>query len=322
MSFSNGDEFLSARRDAWRELETLLAGSGGLKKKAPADISRLGRLYRELCTDRMRAERLGVSPTTLHYLDALTSRAHAVLYDTGERRFRGFGAFLWGEFPRALRANSRFFWLSTLLFLLPFVVCLARSLASPRFAADVLPLDVLENMADAYQKDPSHGRTSGTNAAMAGFYVYNNVGIAFRCFATGILFGLGSAFFLIYNGAVTGAIVGHVIRTGGGWNILTFVATHAPLEITAIIISGGAGLAMGHALLETRGKTRLGSLWDARHGILAQVVGAALLLFLAALVEGFWSPSNAPPVVKWWTGGGLLVLVTLYLGWAGRRRSA
>jgi len=45
---------------------------------------------------------------------------------------------------------------------------------------------------------------------MASFYVYNNVGIAFRCFATGILFGLGSIFFLVYNGLCIGVVAGAV----------------------------------------------------------------------------------------------------------------
>ena len=43
-------------------------------------------------------------------------------------------------------------------------------------------------------------RGGGGDAMMAGFYVYNNVGIAFRCFSTGALAGLGSVFYLVYNG--------------------------------------------------------------------------------------------------------------------------
>ena len=48
---------------------------------------------------------------------------------------------------------------------------------------------------------------------MAGFYVNNNVGIALRCFATGLAFGLGSAFYLVENGLATGAIMGYVAPT-------------------------------------------------------------------------------------------------------------
>ena len=85
---------------------------------------------------------------------------------------------------------------------------------------------------------------------MAGFYVYNNVGIAFRCFATGVLFGAGSLFFLIYNGLVTGTVAGYVMSAGHGGNIWTFMCGHAPFELTAIVIAGGAGLEMGYALVD------------------------------------------------------------------------
>jgi uncharacterized membrane protein SpoIIM required for sporulation len=113
--------------------------------------------------------------------------------------------------------------------------------------------------------------------------------------------------------------VGHVIRVGGGPNILTFVCGHAPLELAAIVISGAAGLQMGQALVVTNGRTRLGSLWACREKILVQILGAALMLLAAAAIEGFWSPSPAPAKLKWAMGSLLLLLVVIYLGLAGRR---
>lgn len=312
------DRFVRERKYSWEELDELLSVSR-LWKRSPAEISRVARLYREVCTDLVRAQRLGCSPSTLAYLDALVSRGHSTLYATTSGNLRWLGQLIKKDFPRALRANFRLFALANVLFWLPFAVALSRSLGSEQFAAQVLPLDMLEQMAQAYRGELGDGRTPGGNAAMAGFYVYNNVGIAFRSFATGILFGLGSAFFLVYNGAVTGAVMGHVIRTGGGANILTFVSGHAPLELTAIVIAGGAGLQMGRALVVTHGRTRLGSLWAEREPIVAQVLGAAAMLLLAAAIEGFWSPSRAPAELKWAMGGVTFLSVACYLGFAGLR---
>jgi uncharacterized membrane protein SpoIIM required for sporulation len=95
---------------------------------------------------------------------------------------------------------------------------------------------------------------------------------------------------------------------------------HAPFELTAILIAGTAGLRMGHALVVTRGETRLGSLRTAAPGIVRQVLGAAVMLLIAAVIEGFWSPSSAPDVVKWVVGAALTLLVASYLAFAGRRR--
>jgi hypothetical protein len=46
-----------------------------------------------------------------------------------------------------------------------------------------------------------------SDVLMFGYYIHNNVSIAFRTFAGGILGGVGSIFFLIYNGLIVGAVL-------------------------------------------------------------------------------------------------------------------
>jgi uncharacterized membrane protein SpoIIM required for sporulation len=223
-------------------------------------------------------------------------------------------------FPRAVRENWRGLALSTALFFVPFFVGLAGSLASPELVAEILPAPMLDGMARAYEKGFAAGRDAGTDAAMTGFYVFNNVGIAFRCFATGVLFGLGSLFFLVYNGLVTGTVAGWVTAAGHGANIFTFMSGHAPWELGAIVIAGGAGLQMGWSLVATGGLTRTGSLRRAAPSLIAQVLGAAAMLFVAALVEGWWSPSSAPAPAKWAFSAASAIAIALYLALAGRGR--
>ena len=157
---------------------------------------------------------------------------------------------------------------------------------------------------------------------MTGFYVWNNIGIAFRCFATGVLFGLGSVFFLVYNGLTIGAVAGLVTAAGHGKNLLTFTCTHGAFELTAIVISATAGMVMGYALVDTRGRTRFGSLRARGRDIVYLVMGAALMLAVAALIEGFWSPSGVPARVKWGTAIAAYALVISYLTFAGVRARA
>src|SRR4029079_18914526 len=106
----------------------------------------------------------------------------------------------------------------------------------------------------------------------------HNVGIAFRCFATGVFFGAGSVFFLVYNGLDIGTVFGFVSRSGGRANLLTFAAGHSPFELTAIVVSGTAGLLLGRALISPRGLTRLASLRATSRDVGALVLGAAAML--------------------------------------------
>jgi len=314
------DEFVAARKPNWDELEQLLGADGGFRKLPPVSIARAAALYRAVSSDLMRAEAAGYSPDVIALLDGLAARAHNTLYTAPPYRMRAVWELIAADFPRTLRKHIRFFALSVALFVLPGVLGFVGALRSRAFALQILPADSVEQMEDAYAEGFNKGRESGTNTFMAGFYVFNNVGIAFRCFATGVLFGLGSVFFLVYNGLTIGAVGGLVTAAGHGRNLLTFTCTHGAFELTAIVISGTAGMVMGYALVDTRGRTRFGSLRAHARDIVYLVVGAALMLLVAAGIEGFWSPSGLPAHVKWGAAIVAYLLVISYLTLAGRSR--
>ena len=312
--------FVHARTPLWQELSRKLAADGPLWKLPPSEISRTAALYRAVSTDLMRARALGCTRDVIAYLDALTAQAHNALYaaSRSDRRLKLLELAL--DFPRAFRRAWPFMLASGVLFWLPFALGWFGTLHFTGFAERVLPTSTLESMVDAYSSGFSAGRDANTDAGMTGFYVYNNVGIAFRCFATGILFGLGSIFFLVYNGLVTGTVFGYVQRSGHAENILTFTCGHSPFELTAIVIAGGAGLYMGFALLGTSGLTRVASLRAIADDLISLILGAAFFLFIAALVEGWWSPSSLPSPVKWAFAALMSLLVPGFLLLYGRAR--
>lgn len=316
------DEFVAARGRDWAELEQLLTASGGMRKLPPASISRAAALYRAVSSDLMRAQAAGYSADVIALLDGLAARAHNTLYSAPPYRLRAVWELVAGDFPRALRRHGRFFALAIALFVLPGVVGFTGALKSRAFALRILSPEMVDEMEKAYAEGFGKGREAGVNTEMAGFYVYNNIGIAFRTFATGVFFGLGSIFFLVYNGLVIGSVGGLVTAAGHGRNLLTFTCTHGAFELTAIVIAGTAGLVMGYALVATRGRTRFGSLRAHARDIAYLVMGAALMLTVAAGLEGFWSPSRLPERVKWGGAIAAYLLVICYLTFAGRGAGA
>lgn len=313
------DEFVAKRRESWRELEQLLERGKELHRSVPADISRAASLYRSVCSDLMRA-RASFGPDVVRYLDGLAARAHNLLYGARAYRLAGLWTLVAREFPQTLRRRWRFFALASALFYVPFLLGIIATLLSQEFAQTILPPQQLAMMEAMYEQGFDSGRDLDQDSQMAGFYVLNNVGIAFRCFATGILFGLGSLFFSIYNGLVIGVVFGWVTRAGHGGNIFTFVCGHGPFELTAIVISAGAGLQMGWALVKTDGLTRLGSLRSQARELGHLIIGAAAMLIIAAGIEGFWSPSGLPAQVKWAASVVFSVFVTVWLVFGGRER--
>jgi uncharacterized membrane protein SpoIIM required for sporulation len=311
------DEIVAARNADWRELENILSRGVSLSELDAPTISRAASLYRSLSNDLILC-RARATPDLVAYLDSLASCAHSSLYGAEPFRAPAFLALINRDFPQAFRRNIRFFAAASALFLIPCIIGVILALYVPSAASEILPRSTLDQMSEMYSGGFDKGRGEGADSMMAGFYVYNNVGIALRCFATGFLFGLGSVFFLIYNGLHIGVVAGWVTASGFGHNIGTFMCGHGPFELTAIVIAGQAGLRLGHSFIVTNGRTRIGSLREAAPDLARLVGGAAVMLLIAAAIEGFWSPSGLPAPVKWGASLVFSLLVAAYLAFVGR----
>jgi uncharacterized membrane protein SpoIIM required for sporulation len=162
-------------------------------------------------------------------------------------------------------------------------------------------------------------RQADTDLAMFGFYVFNNVSIGFRTFAGGIVFGLGSIFFVALNGTMLGAVATHLTLLGRADTFFPFVAGHSAPELTALVLTGAAGLNLGFSLIAPGRHARGDALRRAASGSIRIVAGAAAMLLIAALIEAFWSArQGVPDAVKLAVGGVLWVSTLGYFVLAGR----
>jgi uncharacterized membrane protein SpoIIM required for sporulation len=330
--------FTDRRQRDWDALDSTirLIDVRGIKHASPAALASLSPLYRDICADLARAKAARYSAPLVDYLTGLVAHAHGVMYGAHARSHRSLAANgtrtgarallanmsardAFVAFPRAVRKRWRAMLLAFALFFVPFAFGAFAAYLEPEFAFRVVPEAMLKPLTEAYQQG-FNGRGAGDDALMAGFYVNNNIGIALRCFALGIFGGLGSAFYLVQNGLATGAMLGYISSQGAGANILTFIVSHSTFELGAIVIAGGAGLSMGWSIVAPGTKTRLGSLRAVSGELAIIVAGAAVMLLIAAGIEGFWSASSIPSVVKRAVGIANFVLVLGYIVLAGRAK--
>lgn len=306
----------------WEELEALLGEQGG-RPRDPAVLLRFPRLYRQACNHYALAR-------SRHYSPALVALLHDLVLRGHQRLYRRQGAWLWrliafvGDgFPRAVRAQAVFFWLSAALFLLPGVLAGGFCYSQPELIYSILDEQQVADM--EYMYDPANhrqGRTadrsSETDFVMFGFYIRNNIGIGFRTFAGGMLYGVGTVLLLLFNGVVIGGVAGHLTGIGYQDTFWPFVSGHGALELTAIVICGAAGLMLARAMVAPGRWRRTQALRQTAPEALKLVMGAALMLLLAAFLEAFWSSSGVAPVVKYAVAALLWIAVSLYLWRAGR----
>ena len=306
--------FVARRQLAWRELARELDMHDGFGRDA-ARLGRIVRGYRDLCADLGRFRDAAIPAHTLDELEALCARAHAVLYarpvNAQALDLGALGAFLFRDFPATLWKNRAVVAAAAALLFVPLVATAVLSASRPDFAVAVLPAETRVSMEAAYSE--TLARSSDDNAMMAGFYVDNNVGIALRAAAAGIFLGIGSAWVLLYNGVVLGAVAGYLFALGHGGNLLRYTSGHTPWELGATVIAGAAGLRLGIAIVVRHGRTVTGSLRAVGAEFAQMTGGAACMLLIAASIEGFWSGSDVPDAARAVFALGQYVLVAAWL---------
>jgi len=170
----------------------------------------------------------------------------------------------------------------------PFLALIAAIEVHPDFVYYVVAPDTLAQVQAMYAPGNTRfgaGREADTDLAMFGFYIFNNVRIDLQCLAGGIFFGLGTLFFLVVNGSFLGAIAGHLTHVGLGVNFWGFVAGHSAPELMGAVLSGAAGLRIGHALVAPGRLTRGAALRAAGRPAAVLVYGAAILTTGAAVID-------------------------------------
>jgi uncharacterized membrane protein SpoIIM required for sporulation len=314
--------FIARRGQFWQEFSQTLGNRRLTRQRA----RRFPRDFRELSQDLNTARAHGFDPALVDRLNRLVLEGHQRLYDCREFSFKPLLNFAAYTFPRQVRANWKGLAAAGLIFYgltLFFAVLCFRF---PEMAYQILPAYTAESLERMYDPQSPHflkPREVAGDADMFGFYIYNNVSIAFRTFAGGILGGLGSLFFLAANALFLGAAAGHIINLGFGEPFFSFIAGHSGFELTAIIFSAQAGLLLGYRFFTARGQSRGAAIRRAGGEALPIVAGAALLLVIAAAIEAFWSSRRLiPPEIRYAAGGLGWVLLILYFALAGRREPA
>jgi uncharacterized membrane protein SpoIIM required for sporulation len=290
-------------------------------KPDAAAIAAYPAAYRRVCMHLAIARERQYSSRLIDQLSTLAFRGYQQLYRAPRGRLSALLEFIGRDFPRMVRAEAHLFWLCSLLFYLPLLMMAWLIYMEPELIYSMLGAESVESVDQMYQ--PGHSiraeRAADSDVLMFGFYIYNNIGIGFRTFASGMLFAIGSIFILIFNGIYIGAIAGYLTERGYIETFYPFVIAHGAFELTGIVLAGVAGMRLGLALIAPGRYSRLQALKIAAARSVKIVYGVITLLLLAAFIEAFWSSQDTlPGALRYGVGALCWLLLSVYLLWAGR----
>jgi uncharacterized membrane protein SpoIIM required for sporulation len=289
-------------------------------------VSRFATLYRGVAADLARARTYGGSPELLYSLERMVGTGHNLFYRPPQRTWRRFRAFVGGGFAALARRLWRPIALASVLFYLPAFLSFAAIRARPEMARELVPAEMMARAENAAAKEArGEGYVEVPEIfmpAMATRLISNNVQVTFLAFAGGILASLGSAWVLVMNGVLLGTVAAMFANVGQSLHLWTFVLPHGGIELTAICIAGGAGLWMGSAILLPGRRTRREVLVTRGREAVALILGTAVMLVIAGMIEGFISPSGLPRAVKLVLAACFASAMVAYFLFAGRNAEA
>ncbi len=267
-------------------------------------------LYRQVAADLSVLRQDSTARNYAVHVNQLLARAHHIIYSGRTTNLLTLFRFLKDEYPAIFQKQIGYVLASLLVTVAWGVLGATVTSARPEFMRHYLP----ESMIATMERHQMWTESLVTMAPLATSTIMtNNLSVCFAIFAGGITFGLGTFFYLYVNGMLLGVVGAACHQYGMSVQLWSFVAPHGSLELPAIIIAGGAGFRIGHAMLfpgSLRWKESL-----ALGGIEATrlISGVIPMLVVAGCLEGFFSGSHAPVALKFTVGGLLFTLLNLWL---------
>ncbi len=320
--------FRKEREADWTRLEKLVAAAerNGLQSMEFSDARDLSALYRQATTSLAIAREISLDKGLLEYLEALTARAYLSVYAPQERLGGLLTRFFASSAPQAMRRSVWYILAGFLCmglgaltgYLLYFEnsawyhVFVPNSLAGGRGPG--ASTEALRNV--IFQPDGIHGGLG----AFATYLFSHNTRIAIFVFGLGVFACLPAILLTFYNGLILGAMYALHVERGLGWELGGWLSVHGVTELSAICIACGGGLQLGAAVLFPGQNTRRTALYLAGRDAVKLALVASLMLFAAAILEGFFRQTVQDTATRYTIGWSVGALWLAWFALGGRQR--
>ncbi|WP_432403046.1 stage II sporulation protein M [Wukongibacter sp. M2B1] len=284
--------FIQKHSSSWEELKQLtdILDQKGISTLKPKELRSFLYLFRttshHLAYSRTHFQESDIVP----YLNSLIGRAHNHIYAVKRGNLSGIFKYFRVEFPKHVKIYHKYILSAFLIFMIGFFLSLVLVTMNSENASYFLPQTMIENI----DWDMSSNE-AWDYPLMSSIIMVNNISVSFKAFVFGVTLGIGTIYVLFYNGAILGALTGLVYIFGNPVHYWSLILPHGIIELTAIFISGGAGLIVARSILIPREYLRKHSIIKGAKEAVSLVFGIILMLIIAGVIEGFFTPLDISP---------------------------
>ena len=288
----NLDSYVLANTPEWERLEELVAKAGQRGSRLEgAELDELLHRYQRTSTHLSHVRSTYGDPAVTARLTRTVASARAVIYGAQPQAAGAIRNFFLNTFPAAVWNARVAIFIAMLAFVLP-AIASGIWIANSPATIDALAPPALR---EAFIEEDFEAYYSSSPAAEFSTMVFiNNIQVSFLAFVAGIAGAVPTLLLLAFNGGRVGEAAGLFHDAGEAARFWGLILPHGLLEISAIIVAGGAGLRLGWALISPGDRPRTVALAEEAQRAASIVIGLVLVFVIAGLIEGFVTPSPLP----------------------------
>lgn len=279
--------FLKKNIEKWKEYQA----------EQVTDPDEMADRFTELVNDLGYSKTFYPHSKVTHYLNGLASRIYLSIYQNKKEESSRIARFWKTELPLVVRKHHRILLYSFIIFTAFAVMAAFSSAHDDTFVRGVLGDQYVDMTEENIEKgDPFGVYKNEDELDMFLAIALNNIKVAFLCFVMGFFLSLGTVWVLFKNGVMVGAFEYMFFAKGLGWPSVLVIWIHGTLEISAIIISGAAGIILGNSILFPGTHKRLDSLKQGGKDGIKIMIGLVPIFIAAAFLEGFITRHTSMPM--------------------------
>lgn len=274
--------FVRKNIDKWEKADEMCQRLDVLGPEKIADT------YLEVSADLAFAQTHYPGSEIIPYLNAIALKMHNRIYGYRQQRLSRIVSFWTMEIPQEVYKHRRMMLLSVIIFAIGILIGVVSTFGNPDFTKYIMGQGYVEmtlqnisngNPMGVYGSDNSHN--------MMLEITMNNIMVSFVCFVFGMLTCYMTGVVLLRNGVMLGTFMTFCYQHHVLSDCLLAMWLHGVFEITAILVSGGAGLVLGCGWMFPGSLPRSTSFRQAGKSGVKIVVGLIPLFVMAGVIESY-----------------------------------
>jgi uncharacterized membrane protein SpoIIM required for sporulation len=285
--------FIAQNKEKWLDSENLL-------KESDKDPEKLSNLFTQVVDDLSYSRTYYQNRSVRVYLNQVAREYFSIIYGSHKEKKNRFKMFWLDELPQIIIYSRRQLLISLLVFLLAAAVGVFSSIEDPEFTGTILGSSYVEMTKENIEKgDPMAVYKKGHQVDMFLGITLNNLMVAFRTYVFGVFLSIGTLAILLYNGIMVGCFQYFFVERGLLAESALTIWLHGTLEISSIILAGGAGLTLGTGLIFPGTYSRLQAFQLSAMRSLKLMLGISPIFVVAGIIESFLTRyTDVPDILR------------------------